>query len=99
VSVSPSPAFAGSPVTVRFGVPVGAAGYPVNDLDLAIFDVQGRRVVTLARGQLVAPGGAASVTWDGRTEAGSPAAPGVYFARLASPSEGISRERKFVVVR
>ena len=61
---------------VRFSVT--SAG-PVN---LAVFDALGRRVATLADVGLQA--GAHEVEWDGRTEAGAPAAAGVYHVRLAA---------------
>ena len=47
---------------------------------LAIYDIVGRRVALLIDGfQQAGPG---TATWDGRDESGTPAAPGVYFARL-----------------
>ncbi|MBD3401534.1 T9SS type A sorting domain-containing protein [candidate division GN15 bacterium] len=50
------------------------------EIDLAVYNVLGRRVRTLAR-QLY-PAGGHEVTWDGRTEHGLEAASGVYFVRL-----------------
>ncbi len=48
-----------------------------------IVDVAGRRVCSLANG-VIAPGETRTITWEGRTDAGGVAAPGVYFARLAA---------------
>lgn len=47
---------------------------------LELFDEQGRRVRSLVSGEL--EGGEHSRSWDGRDDAGSTTAPGVYFARL-----------------
>ena len=57
---------------------------------LAIFDVQGRRVRTLLNG--AARAGTYRVTWDGCEERGTPAAPGVYFARLDSDGRVCTRK-------
>ncbi len=48
-----------------------------------IVDVAGRRVRSLANG-VIAPGESRTIAWEGRTDAGGLAAPGVYFARLAA---------------
>jgi hypothetical protein len=45
-------------------------------VDLAVFDVTGRRVVRVRSGRLDA--GRRSLVWEGRTDAGSPAPAGVY---------------------
>src|SRR5205823_6323538 len=46
---------------------------------LALYDVRGRRVRTLVEG---AAGPVGRAPWDGRTDDGRVAAPGLYFARL-----------------
>lgn len=74
MAVSPNPARAGD-ATIRFTLPHGG---PVA---LAIYDVNGRCVRGLLRGAQRA--GAHELRWDGRTDEGSAAAPGLYFARLA----------------
>jgi photosystem II stability/assembly factor-like uncharacterized protein len=51
-------------------------------VDLAVFDVRGRRIATLDRRQ--AEGATVTVTWDGTTSGGRPAPQGVYFVRLAT---------------
>ena len=78
--VSPSPARHGT--TVSFSLP--AAGHA----QLAIYDLLGRRIVTLADG--IQPAGPQSIRWDGRARDGSPAWPGVYFARLVVQGRAMS---------
>jgi hypothetical protein len=50
---------------------------------LELFDLQGRRVRTLADGLL--PRGVTRVTWDGRDASGVRVRRGMYFARLRTP--------------
>jgi hypothetical protein len=83
--VSPSPARHGT--TVSFTLP--AAGRA----ELTIYDLLGRRIVTLADG--VQPAGPRSIHWDGRARDGSPAWPGVYFARLVTAGQAMSA--RFIV--
>ena len=52
---------------------------------LVLMDSRGRRVRELARGTY--PAGTHPVSWDGRDASGSPAASGVYFARLDHAGE------------
>ena len=59
---------------MSFGLPASGRA------NVRLFDVAGRRVVTLVDG--VRPAGVTRIRWDGRSEAGRPAGPGVYFARL-----------------
>ena len=47
---------------------------------LEVLDPQGRRVRVLADGYL--PAGHHAIEWDGRSEAGTRVAPGVYFYRF-----------------
>jgi hypothetical protein len=63
------------------GAPPGAGP---EEFTIAIHDVAGRRVRTLAVPAGAAGGGARKVVWDGRNDAGQPVASGVYFARLAA---------------
>ncbi|MEZ4649068.1 MAG: FlgD immunoglobulin-like domain containing protein [Candidatus Eisenbacteria bacterium] len=60
--------------TLRYSL---GAGGPV---DLAIFDVAGRRIRTLASGESAA--GSHDVVWDGTDESGHRVASGTYWARL-----------------
>lgn len=59
-----------------------------------IFDLQGRRVRSLRDGD--APAGVTTVTWDGHTDAGVPAASGLYFVRLATGHAILSRPLRLV---
>jgi hypothetical protein len=68
----------------------GAAGLRLalpreSRVDLSIFDVNGRRVRALVRGEL--PAGEHALRWDGRDEAGVRAASGLYFLRLDTPGQ------------
>jgi len=65
--------------TLRFGLP---AKGPV---DLAIYDVGGRRVTTLASGVMEA--GTYELIWNGTDGEGRPVASGLYFSRLAFGGE------------
>jgi len=56
-----------------------------DDVELAVFDVAGRRVATLARGAFEA--GTFSRKWNGRDDRGSLAGPGIYLYRLRVGSE------------
>jgi hypothetical protein len=64
-------------------------------LGLAIHDLQGRRVRTLASGRLAA--GRYALAWDLRDDAGRPVAPGVYLARLSG--EAGERTHRIVVLQ
>jgi PKD repeat protein len=64
-------------------------------LKLAVFDVAGREIATLARGAWDA--GSHSVRWSGRTDSGETARRGVYFVRMACGLA--SGEQRFVSVR
>lgn len=59
-------------------------------VQLAVFDVTGRRVATLVDGMM--PAGRHQVTWDGRTAAGVEAASGVYLLRLRGADRVLSRK-------
>ncbi len=60
-------------------------------VDVAVFDVTGRRVRTLARG-LVLPAGESALEWDGTREDGRPARAGIYWARLTT-ADGVAQRR------
>ncbi len=59
-------------------------------VELAVFDVRGRRVRTLVHGTRGA--GDQAVTWDGRDGSGVASAPGIYFYRLVTP-DGMQTRR------
>ncbi|HEY2954828.1 MAG TPA: FlgD immunoglobulin-like domain containing protein [Candidatus Eisenbacteria bacterium] len=63
--------------------------------ELAVFDAAGRRVRTIYAGTL--PAGVARLAWDGRTDAGHPAASGLYFLRMNAA--GKVRSQRLVMVR
>jgi choice-of-anchor C domain-containing protein len=86
----PSPAPGGA-FSVTFAVPVAT-----RDLRLSVLDARGREVRVLAAGAHAA--GAGAVTWDGRAEDGSRAAPGVYFVRLLAPDAGVRLVKKGVLL-
>jgi PA domain-containing protein/flagellar hook capping protein FlgD len=64
----------GSLTTIRFALERDG------DADLAIFDLDGRKVASLHRGSL--PAGAHSLDWRGVDDAGRHAPPGIYLVRL-----------------
>jgi hypothetical protein len=72
--------------TTRFALTLDRPG-PV---DVGIFDLGGRRLVTLHRGEL--PAGTREFTWDGRIADGTRARDGVYFYRAAAGSETLARK-------
>jgi hypothetical protein len=69
--------------------------FPTRDV-VEVFDARGRRVRTLGDRDVWTVG-AHSVTWDGRDATGSPAASGVYFYRLGTPTA--SQTKKAVLRR
>ncbi|MFH1680563.1 MAG: FlgD immunoglobulin-like domain containing protein [Candidatus Eisenbacteria bacterium] len=75
--------------TLAFSLPADG------DAGLAIYDVRGRRVRTLAAGFL--SGGEQSAVWDGRDDEGRDVPSGVYLARLCFGNEVAAR--KLVLVR
>ena len=58
-------------------------------VDLAVFDARGRRLITLAEGEMAA--GEHRVIWTGNDDAGQPVAAGVYFYRLDAAGERSSK--------
>ncbi len=75
----------------RIGYTLPTAGR----VEIAVFDVSGRRVATLVDG--MRPAGAHEAMWDGRDGTGRPAVPGVYFTVLDLGGE--RRVRKLVLSR
>lgn len=67
------------------------------NIDLAIFDLQGRRVRGLASGWREA--GAARARWDGAGDNGTRVANGTYFARLKLSGESNAITRKLLIAR
>ena len=93
----PSPVRRGQPLRVAFATPVGARDQSANQFDVAVFDARGRRIATLARGPVASSGGMVSLEWNGRGPDGTPASPGSYLLRAATPRTGFKVERAFVV--
>jgi predicted GH43/DUF377 family glycosyl hydrolase len=84
---------------VRFAAPAGRVrlGFELDrpgPARLELFDVQGRRVTTLARGSL--SGGSHVVEWDGRGPGGRPAQPGLYLVRLVAAGQTATLRVGFV---
>jgi hypothetical protein len=71
--------------TIAYAVPDGGA-----DVDLAVFNIAGVRVATLASGRVT--GGRRSVTWDGTDSLGVPVASGIYFVRLTAEDTVLTRK-------
>lgn len=76
--------------SIAFGLP-----QPGGHVSLRVYDVSGRLVRTLVDGEL--PPGRHSARWDGRDDAGTPVASGVYFYMLDAP--GFSARGKGIVLR
>ena len=75
---------------IAFNLSTRAATAPSR---LEIFDTEGRRITTLARGGLVA--GAHTARWDGREANGAKAPGGLYFARLTTCEGSLSQRLVF----
>jgi photosystem II stability/assembly factor-like uncharacterized protein len=84
--VRPNPVGSG-PAEIRWTMPRAA------DVEVAVYDVAGRRVAGLASG--VRDAGEHRVSWDRRDDRGARAAAGVYLVRLTS--DGVVGVRKVVV--
>ena len=80
-SAFPNPSSAGT--TILYEIPVAG------EVTLAVYDLLGRRVATLADG--VQPAGAHEAWWDGRTEGGEQLASGIYLLRLTAGDRTASR--------
>jgi hypothetical protein len=63
--------------TIELTLPAGSGSVPV---EVAVFDLRGRRVIQLFGGPLAA-GLRHGFTWDGRDDSGRAVPSGVYFAR------------------
>ncbi|HOX24714.1 MAG TPA: proprotein convertase P-domain-containing protein [Candidatus Krumholzibacteria bacterium] len=76
--------------TIAFDVPADAG-----TVTLAIFDVSGRKIRTLAQGSL--PAGRYSRTWEGRDDSGRRVSSGLYFYKLTG--SGFVETKKMVIVQ
>ena len=70
--------------TIRFELPARS------QVTLAVFDILGRRVATIANDDFSA--GEHEVTWDGRNDDGEEASSGVYLYRLVAGQQTIARK-------
>jgi hypothetical protein len=84
----PNPTAAGT--SFELAIPQGRGSATVS-----VYDLAGRLVQTLARGE-VTPGRHV-LTWDGRDRSGALAAPGVYLAKLEAPH--VTAMRKITLLR
>ncbi len=100
-ALAPRAALAAWPLPYRGGklmisfLTAGGLGGAAAPGEVALFDLQGRRVRTLARG--LYGSGFETADWDGRDEAGRPVASGIYFLKAVSGGE--TTRIKLVVVR
>ena len=76
---------------IRFALPTAA------DVDLAIFNLAGQRVATLADG--VRAAGSYTLRWDGRDDDGRALASGVYLYRLRTGDEQQVETRKLLLMK
>jgi len=88
IRCAPNPASAATAIV--YAVPA-----PGGDVRVAVYDVRGRLIETLASGFQEA--GVHSVTWDGRDSRGVAVAAGVYFARMDAP--GSSSAKKLTLLK
>ncbi|MBZ0267945.1 T9SS type A sorting domain-containing protein [bacterium] len=79
----------GSATSIRFETTRGSS------VDLAIYDATGRRVRSLVSSTMDA--GSHTLRWDGRNDAGTSVATGIYFVRLRA--EGSQITRKMTMLR
>lgn len=86
--------YRGGRMQITFSTGGGLGGGP-GTAEVALFDLQGRLVRTLASGSY--PAGVRTVEWNGRDDGGRPVGSGVYF--LQSAGAGERHSLKFVVVR
>lgn len=77
------------PSPARGGTAIGFALPAAGAVSLAVYGPDGRKVRSLVDGEL--PSGVHQRIWDGRSDAGHEAAPGVYFYRLSAQGKELSR--------
>lgn len=76
------------PNPARDGVHTAIQSSTSAEVELGAWDLAGRRIATVFRGQVL---GRQEITWDGRDERGAPVAPGVYLLRLSDGQTMTSR--------
>ena len=82
VLVFPNPYHLNSPIILR-------SGLTAKEADIAVYDVQGRRVRSLYVGSMMT---ALRLAWDGRSDSGGEVATGLYYLRASSGSQ-VERRR------
>jgi hypothetical protein len=92
----PTPLAYDGTLHVQLAAPLGSAGLPATDLEVALYDVRGRRVAVLFRGQPSIAAGLVSLEWKAGDRRGMSA--GMYFLRAVAPSSGLRLERKLVLM-
>ena len=101
ITLTPRAALSAWPLPYRGGelavsfLTAGGLGGGVAPAEVAVFDLQGRRVRTLLRGDYEA--GFQTTSWDGLDKTGRPVSSGVYFLRAVTADQ--STDIKLVVVR
>ncbi|MFO7914069.1 MAG: FlgD immunoglobulin-like domain containing protein [Candidatus Krumholzibacteriales bacterium] len=80
---------------IRFEIPGTGGPGDSRPVYLAVYDISGRKVRTLASGRM-SPG-AHSISWDGCNEGGARVSSGIYFYRIVSGNW--SESRKMVIIR
>jgi hypothetical protein len=90
--VGPDPLTPGRVASIAFGL--AGTGSTASRAQLAVYDLQGRRVAALLDEARVP--GSHAITWDGRDEAGRPVATGLYLLRLESGAR-VATKRLLVV--
>jgi hypothetical protein len=75
------------PNPLRASVTIGLALPAAGNVTMELYDVQGRRVVTMASRPMSE--GHHDVTWDGADQAGAPVAAGVYFLRVQVDGQAV----------
>jgi FG-GAP repeat/FG-GAP-like repeat len=96
LSAWPVPLASGRALHIEMAAPLAAPGFAATDLDIAIFDLAGRRVTTIAHGPQEARNGMIELEWrPDRAALGA----GLYFLRASAPSAGWSQQRRCVLVR
>lgn len=76
--------------TIRYSL----SGHAEREIELSIFDILGRRIRTLK--DCSESGGVHSAAWDGTDNEGEPVSSGVYFYRLKSDSETLTKKMLLV---
>ncbi len=80
-------------------LPADAAGFTPPDLDVGVFDLQGRRVADLLAGARPTTVGLLDLRWDARGAGGSRLPSGIYVVRAIAPSAAFRHEKKIAILR